>query len=215
MTDRVKLSRERIVEAAAAVADRGGLGAVSMRNVGKELGVEAMSLYHHIPNKDALLDALSEWVFSQIALARVEDPWRAAMEARADSTRSVLGRHSWALGMMESRPMPGPAMMRHHDHVLGCLLHAGFSPALAMHTFSALDAYIFGFVLTEVSLPFSEGGEQEFVATFEISPEEYPHNARVMNELVVDTEFSFGDEFAVGLEIILNEVERRLERSRR
>lgn len=183
---------------------------MSMRSVGRELGVEAMSLYYHIPNKDALLDALSEWVFSQIALTRMDDPWRAAMEARADSTRAVLGRHSWALGMMESRPMPGPAMLRHHERVLGCLLHAGFSAALAMHTFSVLDAYIFGFVLTEVSLPFPEGGEREFVATFELSPDEYPNSVRVMNERVVDTDYAFGDEFHVGLEMILNEVERRL-----
>ena len=82
------LSERRIIEAAAAVADAGGIRAVSMRNVAKELGVEAMSLYHHVASKEALLDSLVDWVFEQIATPDVEDPWREAMVARSRSART-------------------------------------------------------------------------------------------------------------------------------
>src|SRR5688572_3041701 len=119
MTARTPLSRERIVAAAAAVADGAGVAAVSMRSVAKSLSVEAMSLYHHVPSKEALLDDLANWVFEQIELPEVGESWREAMASRARSARSVLTAHPWALGMMESRPNPGPALLQHHDRLLG------------------------------------------------------------------------------------------------
>lgn len=130
MTARGTLSRQRVVDAAAAVADRTGLVGVSMRIVGAELGAEAMSLYHYVSNKEALLDALAEWAFIQIDLPEVGDPWRDAMVHRAESARTVLRAHPWALGMLESRHVPGPALLRHHDRVLGCLMTEGLPPHL-------------------------------------------------------------------------------------
>ena len=109
MVARAPLSQARVIDAAVRVADSGGLGSVSMRNVGKELSVEAMSLYHHIANKEALLDELADWVFSQIELPDDGMGWRVGMELRARSARKVLAAHSWALGLIESRRNPGPA----------------------------------------------------------------------------------------------------------
>ncbi|MEV8268495.1 TetR/AcrR family transcriptional regulator [Microbacterium sp. NPDC076911] len=212
MTARGTLSRELVISAAAAVADRNGINAVSMRTVGAELGVKAMSIYHHVSDKEALLDALAEWVFAQIALPVVGDPWREAMTTRAVSARAVLGQHPWGLGMLESRPVPGPALMRHHDRVVGCLMSQGFSALLATHAFSTLDAYIYGFVLTEVSLPFAAEGETEadFAARVAPSEAEYPHLARALEQLFAQESYAFSDEFLDGLNLILDGLAQRL-----
>ncbi|WP_236966737.1 TetR/AcrR family transcriptional regulator [Marisediminicola antarctica] len=205
------LSRQRIVDAAAAVADRTGLASVSMRSVGAELRVEAMSLYHHVSNKEALLDALAEWAFVQIDLPEIGDPWRDAMVQRAESARTVLRAHPWALGMLESRPVPGPALLRHHDRVLGCLMTEGFSAALATHAFSTIDAFVYGFALTEAGLPFTpgEGAEAAFASQVAPPPEDYPYLARSLAELLHGGDYAFEDEFRNGLELILDGLAQR------
>lgn len=217
MARRPALTSERVVRAAVQVADSGGLDAVSMRNVGKELGVEAMSLYHHVANKDALLDALADWVFAQIELPDNQAPWRAGLVARSISARDVLVAHPWGLGMLESRPAPGGSLLRHHEAVLGLLFNAGFSAALATHAFSAVDAYVYGFALTQSSLPFEagDGAEEAFALEVAPSPEEYPNLTRSLAELMSGHDYAFADEFAFGLDLILDSVERLLERSTR
>lgn len=206
-----RLTHARIVDAAASVADRGGLAQVSMRNVGKELGVEAMSLYHHVKGKDALLDALVEWVYARMETPDPHTPWRAAMTARARSARAVLSRHSWGLGLIESRRSPVPAALGYHDAVLGCLRHNGFPVALAASAFSVLDAYVFGFVLTELNLPFDDGeGAQDYVAGIDLLADRYPHLAEMATEQIVAGAYSYGDEFERGLDLILDSLETRL-----
>jgi AcrR family transcriptional regulator len=210
---RPALDRQRIIDAAVRVAARGGVGRVSMRNVAKELGVEAMSLYHHLAGKDALLDGLADWIFTQIELPDPQRPWREAMTERAASARHALSRHSWALGLIESRRSPGPAVLRHHDAVLGCLRRNGFSVALASHAFSAIDAYVYGFVLTELNLPF-EAGEtaEQFVAGIEgvLSAAEHPYLVEMITGHVVGTGYAYADEFGFGLDLILDGLERHL-----
>ena len=210
---RPALSPQRIVEAAVRVADEGGLRQVSMRNVAAELGVEAMSLYHHLAGKEALLDALADWVFTQIEPPQASEPWREAMTRRAVSARQALAAHPWALGLIESR-MPGPALLTHHDATLGCLLANGFPTPMATHAFSAIDAYIYGFVLTENTVPFEAGGAEEFAAGIErlIPAERYPHLSAMLHEQVLGHGYDFGDEFDFGLELILDGLERRLDR---
>ena len=212
MAARTPLSSKRIIAAAVAVADRSGLSAVSMRSVAKELGVEAMSLYHHVPSKDALLDELADWLFASIDLPEIGDPWREAMTARARSARSVLTAHPWALGMMESRPNPGPALLQHHDRLLGVLMTAGFSAALATHAFSVMDAYVYGFALTETSLPFEPGNGAEETFAAEVAPpgDLYPHLAHSLAELFGDGGYAFADEFDYGLELLMEGLERRI-----
>ena len=130
---RAPLSRERVLGAAVALADRGGIGALSMRKLAQELGVEAMSLYHHVANKDDILDGIVDVVFSEIELPSGDADWKAAMRQRAISAREALLRHPWATGLMESRSTPGPATLRHHDAVLGILRTAGFSVERHIH----------------------------------------------------------------------------------
>jgi len=195
------------------VADAGGLGRVSMRNVGRELGVEAMSLYHHLAGKDALLDGLADWVFGHITLPAADAPWRPAMTSRAWSAREVLSRHPWALGLGESRHTPGPALLRHHEAVLACLRRNGFGVALAVHAFSALDSYVYGFVITELTLPFAPGEDAEAFTegiAHLLPPDRYPRMNEMVAELVAGHGYDYGDEFGYGLEIILDGLERRL-----
>lgn len=213
MAPRRPLTPERIVEAAVAVADDGGLGAVSMRNVARALGVEAMSLYHHVANKDALLDALADRPYASIALPAATDPWRAAMAARATSARAVLLAHPWAVHLLESRRRPGPSLLAHHEAVLACLRTNGFSVALAAHAFSLLDAYVYGFVLSELTLPLRpDEPVAEFVAELgdAMDPARYPHLVEMTAEHVARGSYRYADEFPEGLELILDGLAGRL-----
>ncbi|MDE0867909.1 MAG: TetR/AcrR family transcriptional regulator C-terminal domain-containing protein [Aquiluna sp.] len=207
------MTQRAIIEAAAEVADAGGVAAVTMRSVAKVLGVEAMSLYYHVANKDALLDSLADWVFEQIILPDLDEHWRLGMIARAHSARSVLSKHSWALGMLESRPTPGEKLLRHHDRILGCLLRGGMSPVLAAHAFSAIDSYIYGFVLTEASISSSPENlvEEGFSAEVAKQAEKYPNMALIAMAAVNDYNFTFEDEFDYGLSLILDGFDERLQ----
>jgi AcrR family transcriptional regulator len=206
------LTQRAIIEAAAEVADAGGVAAVTMRSVAKVLGVEAMSLYYHLANKDALLDSLADWVFEQITLPDLKDHWRVEMMKRAHSARSVLSKHPWALGMLESRPTPGEKLLRHHDRILGCLLGGDMTPVLAAHAFSAIDSYIYGFVLTEASISSSPENlvEEGFSAEVAKQAEKYPNMALIAMAAVNDYNFTFEDEFDYGLNLILDGFEERL-----
>jgi AcrR family transcriptional regulator len=205
MANRPALTRDRVVAAAVAVADRGGLAAVSMRSVGRELGVEAMSLYHHVAGKEALVDDLADWAFTQIPVPPLDEDWRTAMLARAHGARDVLSRHPWALGLLESRKRPGPAVLRHHDAVLGNLRRNGFSVTLAAHAFSALDAYVYGFVLTELNLPMGSGeSAADFAAGLALPEGAYPYLVEMMTEQVLGRSYAYADEFGFGLDLILD-----------
>jgi AcrR family transcriptional regulator len=212
VADRIPLSPGRVVTAAARVADRSGLTGVSMRSVGRELGVEAMSLYHHVAGKEALLDALADWIFDQVSLPVVGQRWRTAMEDRARSVRDVLVSHPWGLGLIESRRSPGPATLRHHDAVLGCLRAAGFRVPLAASAFSVIDAYVYGFVLTEVNLPFQPGeAAEDYVEGLRLIAADHPHLVEMVTEQVMAGGYSYADEFEPGLALVLDGLEARLD----
>ncbi|RDI54467.1 TetR/AcrR family transcriptional regulator [Nocardia mexicana] len=206
------LSRDRVLEAAVRVADRGGAEAITMRRVAQELGVEAMSLYHHVPNKDAILDGVVDVVFAAIELPGGEQDWRGAIRARACSARKVLSRHRWALGLVDSRRNPGPATLRHHDAVLGTLRKAGFTLPMAAHAVSLIDSYIGGYVLQEANLPMTTPADVEDVAgplLEELPPDRFPH----LREMIVDHALRPGydhtEEFDYGLDLILDALEAR------
>jgi AcrR family transcriptional regulator len=210
-TRRAPLSRDQVLRAAVTLADEGGIGALSMRKLGQALGVEAMSLYNHVADKGDLLDGMIDVVFGEIGLPSGDDGWRQAMRRRAISAREVLGRHRWAIGLMESRRSPGPATLRHHDAVLGCLREAGFSVELTAHAYSLLDSYIYGFALQEASLPFDTGEEAAQVAQ-DISAMmpggEYPYLAEIAAVHVLQPGYQYGQEFETGLDLILDALER-------
>jgi len=213
MARRPALNEDRIVDAAARVADRGGVTQVSMRSVGKELGVEAMSLYHHLDGKDALLDGLADWIYSSIELPEPDAPWRPAMTGRAASARRALSGHPWAVGLIESRRAPGPGLLRNYETVLACLRGNGFSIALASHAFSAVDAYVYGFVLTELKLPMgADESVEEFIAEIQqlLPADQYPHLVEMIKDQVAGQDYAYAQEFEFGLDLILDSVERHL-----
>lgn len=208
---RTPLSRERVLRAAVNLADTGGIESLSMRRLGQELGVEAMSLYNHVANKDDILDGIVDLVFGEIRLPPPDVDWKSAMRQRALSARDVLRRHPWAIGMLDSRRNPGLATLRHHDGVIGRLRAAGFSIAMAAHAFSALDSYIYGFVLQQQSLPFETSAEvaeiaDEILRRFPI--EAYPHLGEMITQHALQPGYDYADEFAFGLDLILDGLER-------
>jgi AcrR family transcriptional regulator len=210
---RAPLTRERVLRTGMVLADQHGLESLSMRKLGQALGVEAMSLYHHVANKEDLIDGMIDLVFAEIELPSAEDDWKAAMRSRARSARQVLSRHRWANGLMESRSRPGPANLHHHDTVIGCLRRAGFPVALVAHAYSALDSYIYGFAMQERALPFESPEEtaelaQAILARF--PAHEYPHLAELTFEHVLQPGYDYAKEFDFGLGLLLDGLERTL-----
>jgi AcrR family transcriptional regulator len=208
---RPALTRDRVLRTAISLADRDGIDSLSMRNLGGKLGVEAMSLYNHVRNKDDMLDGMIDVVFSEIDLPPIGADWRTAMRQRAISAHHVLLRHPWAIALMESRATPGPANLRHHDAVLGSLRAAGFSVDMTAHAYSILDGYIYGFTMTESRLPFRSPQEVKEVAGSILEgfrPGEYPHLAEMAVDRAMKPGFRYGNEFEYGLDLILDGIER-------
>lgn len=207
------LRREAVLDAAVALADTKGLSAVTMRRVGDALGVEAMSLYRYVAGKDDLLDGMVDAVFAAVPLP--EGPrWRPALRRRAHDVRAALRRHPWSLGLLDSRRTPGPATLRHHEAVLGVLRGDGFDVPAAAHAYSVLDSYVYGFALQQASMPFDTAEEsvalaREIVGRF--ADGEYPHLAEFAAEHVMVPGYDYGDEFAWGLDLVLDGLERLVE----
>jgi AcrR family transcriptional regulator len=208
---REPLTRSEVVGAAVRLADADGIGRLSMRRLGDALGVEAMSLYHHVPNKTALLDAMVDVVFDEIDRPTGDD-WRAGLRARAVSQRAVLLRHRWALAILESRATPGLTTLRHHDAVLGYLRSAGFGVRETGHAYALLDAYVFGFVLQERELPFDADSAPDVAASVMSLHEgaDLPHLGEFTREVVMAGGYDFADEFEIGLDLVLDAVGRLL-----
>lgn len=211
MSAREPLSAARIVDAAVRVADERGLGGVSMRTVGAELGVEAMSLYHHVANKQALLESLIEWVFEAIGLPPQLDSWRESVSAHTRSMRRVLVAHPWALTLVNTQTAPGGGELRQYDALLGVLRAGGFPTRLAAHALSLLDSYVYGFALTERNLPVEPGADVTDLAR-EIAPpaDMFPHLAELVAYMTTSDRYVYADEFEYGLEVALDGIETRL-----
>jgi AcrR family transcriptional regulator len=208
---RTPLSRERVLLVAIDLADKGGVEALSMRKLGQELGVEAMSLYNHVANKDDILDGMVDLVFGEIGLPPRGADWKTAMRQRAISAREVLARHPWSIGLMGSRSRPGPATLRHHDAVIECLLEIGFSIGMAAHAYSVLDSYIYGFALQQASLPFKTSEEVVEVAKsilLRFPADAYPHLSEMTVQHILRPGYDYADEFEFGLDLILDGLER-------
>jgi AcrR family transcriptional regulator len=204
------LSSARVLQAAVALADEAGLEAFSMRGLAQQLGVVPMALYKHVANKEQLLDGMVDIVFSEIELPPGELDWRSAMRRRAMSAREALKRHSWAIGMMESRH-PGPANLRNHNAVMGCLREAGFSFKMAIHAYSVQDAYIYGFALQErdtgFETPESAGEAAQNRAEMIGALENYPYLVELATKLP-ESGYDNAVEFAWGLDLILDGLDR-------
>ena len=211
---RERLTRDRVLEAAAALADRDGISALTLRSLAAELGVKPMSVYHHVAGKEAILDGLVDRVFAEVVVP-TDVGWREAMAERARSMRAALARHRWAVTLMDSRSSPGPATLRHHDAAIGVLRRQGFSVAMAAHAFALLDAFIYGFAVQEASLPFEGPADLAAIAEpilADAAAQELPYFVELATEHALQPGYDFGNEFEFGLELILDGLERHLDR---
>ncbi len=214
---RIRLSRPLVLEAAVALADAEGLDGFSMRRLAQELGVVPMALYKHVANKDELLDGMVDIVFGEIESPAIDGDWRSAMRRRAISARGALKRHGWAIGLMETRN-PGPANLRNHNAVMGCLREAGFSFQNAIHAYSVQDAYIYGFALQEETLGFQTPGDAGQAAQRRARAigalNDYPYLAEIAIKLP-ESGYDNNLEFGWGLDLILDGLDRHRHTRRR
>lgn len=209
-TPRAPLTRDRVLTAALALVDREGLGSLSMRRLGQELGVEAMSLYNHLSGKEEILAGLVDLVLAQIEVPAAGDEWRAAMRRRAASTRTAFLRHPWAIGLLETHyKQSSPRRLGYFDGVLGCMREAGFTNQLAMRGFAVLDAYIYGSLVQELSLAFQDDESLQEVGAdlLRQMAQRYPHLSAVTREVMAEG-YDRGEEFSFGLELILDALDR-------
>jgi AcrR family transcriptional regulator len=210
---RTPLSKERVLRAAVELADNDGIDALSMRRLAKELGVEAMSLYNHVANKDEILAGIVEIVASE-----VEDPstsegldWKTAIRRSAISSHDAFIRHRWSCPLMMKTAAMIPSRMRWMESLLKTLREAGFSPNLTHHAYHALDAHITGFTLWQVNFPFKNREELlEMAGTFlkEIPADEFPYVIEHAQEHLDEPDPNEPSEFEFGLDLILDGLER-------
>jgi AcrR family transcriptional regulator len=208
---RAPLDRERVVEAAIELADRDGIDAVSMRKLGQQLGIEAMSLYTHVKSKDDLLDGMADAVVATVPTDRHGPDWKATLRETILGSRDAMLHHPWAAGVIESREAPGPATIQYMDAVARILLEAGFSADLAHHSLHVLGSRVLGF------------SQDLFDDKAQVDPEAAAAVARQLASvypsvgaiaLAASHEGGLGGcdddvEFRFGLEIILDGLERR------
>jgi AcrR family transcriptional regulator len=210
---RVPLSRERVLVCALELADASGIAGLTIRSLATSMGTKPMSLYHYVANKDEILDGIVDIVFAEIDVPSPAGEWREEMNRRAHAVRRALRRHPWAVGLLETRSSPGPATLRHHEATLASLRAAGFSVQMTAHAYAVLDSYIYGAALQEAALPFNgpdavAGVTSSILDLFDDG--QYPHLVEIATEHVLKPGYDFADEFAFGLDLILDGLSRAL-----
>jgi AcrR family transcriptional regulator len=199
-----------VLRAAVEIADDAGLEALSMRRLGRRLGVEAMSLYNHVGSKGELLDGIVDYVLGEMEVPAPGDEWREAIRKRAGSARAVFLRHPWAMGLLESRYADSsPRRLGYYDAVLGSLLDAGLDLATAMRGFSIVDAYVFGFILQEISLAFDDAESLDEVGSdlLRQMADAYPHLTAATRH-AMEEGYDRDEEFRFGLDLIIDALDR-------
>ena len=207
---RPALTRDRVLDGALALADEVGMERFTIRRLAERLDTRPMSIYHHVPSKDEIVDGMVDRVFDQIELPPQDLEWQEAIRLRCLSARDVLGHHPWAPPLMESRASPGPAMLRHHDAMLAALRRGGLSWELTAHGYAMLDSFVYGFALEEANLP--GGGGPEMVEHADGLLGEglagYPTLAAFTTDWVLRPGYSFGASFEFGLDLIVDGLAR-------
>ena len=211
---RAPLSKERVLRTAVSIADEDGLDALTMRRLAQELGVEAMSLYYYVANKDDILKGIMDLVATEIEVPAGGADWKAAVRRSAISFHDVLRRHRWATGVMISGPPGvGPAQLRYSDTLLKRLREAGFSAELTHHAYHALDSHIVGSTLWSAGIGAVMKTKPDFVQTFikELPVAEYPFFAEHVQQHMTKSVPSTGkSEFEFGLDLILDGLEKTI-----
>ena len=213
-TSRQPLTRERVLQGAVDLADEIGVEALTIRKLADALGVGPMTIYHHVPGKEQIIDGMVDIVFAEIARPPEDKDWKPAIRERYISAREVLNRHWWASPLMETRTSPGPASIDHHDAVLGCFRRGGLTLEMTAHAYAVLDSFLYGFAMQESALPF-HGDEPEVpldqlaAGMLEAFPEDaYPHFVEFTVDHALQPGYDFGDSFEFGLDLILDGLER-------
>lgn len=201
-----------MLRAAVRLADEGGFESLTMRKLGQELGVQAMSLYNHVANKDAILDGIVELVWSEIERPSTDGGWRADVRETAVSAHEVLLRHPWACSLAMVRIVP--ARLRYMDWLLGRFRGGGFSPELTYHAYHAVDSHILGFTLWEVGHSVDTDDLDDLAASFlrDIAAE-HPHLAEHVEQHLEGVGRDGEGEFAFVLDLILDGLERLRDRT--
>ena len=207
---RSPLTRERVVKAAVRLADREGIDAVSMRRLGTELGIEAMSLYTHVRDKDDLLNGMVELVIGEIPIHHDGADWKASLRTTVLGARSAVLRHSWAPRIIETRGDPGPSGLRYYDAVMGILRDGGFSLAMTHHAIHLLGSRMLGFTqdLFDDSPDVDPAALTAMAAAL---AESHPYVSEMALGVTHDGGLGGCDddvEFAFGLDLILDGLER-------
>lgn len=208
---RKTLSKELVLKVAIQLADNSGLEELSMRNLALHLGVEAMSLYNHVKNKDELLDEMVDSVVSKITLPKIGGDWKKEMKKRARSARQILVQHPWVTMLVVSRMNVGQSMLTYFDATLGCLHSAGFSLQAADHIINAIDSHIYGFILQELNFPIEPENysikAEGFLPQLDSSP--FPYLTNLTKE-VASGKYNGLHDFEFGLNLILDGLNHKL-----
>lgn len=217
MTSARPLSRNVVLRAAVAFADEDGIASLSMRKLGQRLGVEAMSLYNHVRNKDDLLAGMVDFVVSESGLPTDHPDWRESMRPVAEATRTTLLRHPWAAILVQSRLTPSEVRLGRADAVIGTLRKAGFSIELAYKAQLAIESFVYGFVLQEVNWPFESREQSEVAANLKdwAPVQKYPYLAEMLDSIMTTRRHEQGgpesgayqSDFEFGLELLLDGLE--------
>ena len=211
---RSRLSRERVLRAAMAMGDASGIEAVTMRRLAQELGVEAMSLYHHVANKDDILAGIVDMVIEEFDLPRPGEQWKDAIRRTAISAYDAMLRHPWSPALILSGPGISPARLAYMNAVLGALRGAGFSADMTDHAYHALDSHIMGFTLWRAGIMATTTGEDvgtlaaDLLAT--LSADEMPYLIEHIEQHLKPPDPDAVREFEFGLGLILDGLERLL-----
>jgi AcrR family transcriptional regulator len=206
---RTPLNRERVLRAAVKLADAGGIDALSMRRLGQELGVEAMSLYNHVANKDDVLDGIVDLIAGELEPLRPELGWKAAIRELVISWHDLFLRHRWAHQIWMSRGKIGDERMRWGETMLRTLREGGISEDLTYRAFHVLQSHVIGYTAYQLSFPYSKdeltGMAKDFLRDFPV--EEFPYLMEHVQQHLDERPQGRSD-FEFGLDLILDGLER-------
>jgi AcrR family transcriptional regulator len=212
---RVPLNRERVLRAAIRLADEAGIESLSMRKLGQVLGVEAMSLYNHVANKDEILNAIVEIVERDIELPSPGADWKAALRRTAISAHDAFSRHPWAAALTLSTTGSRPARWRYMNAILGCLREAGFSADVTDLAYHSLESHIAGYTLWAGQLQVDEEDLPDLAATFLTElPDDLPYLVEHVHQHLKERDPEAEGAFAFGLDLILDGLERIRDKAR-
>jgi AcrR family transcriptional regulator len=222
MVPKNPLTRESVLKAAVALADEEGIASLSMRKLGQRLGVEAMSLYNHVGNKDDMLAGIVDMVVAEFDLPTNQLDWQVAMRFVTNAVRAALLRHPWAATLIESQVMPSQVRFKRAETVIGTLRRAGFSIELAYKAQLTINSYVYGFVQQEINWPFTPVEQSDVAAMLgpQVPADEYPYLTEMLSS-IINTRFrgqgesetdAYESDFGFGLDLLLDGLERiRLE----